>query len=30
MVEQRSVGVGGEFESSPSAAAKELTLLRCL
>ena len=28
MVEQ--CGVGGEFESSPSAAAKELTLLRCL
>ena len=30
MVEQCGVGVGGEFESSPSAAAKELTLLRCL
>jgi hypothetical protein len=29
MVEQCGVGVGGEFESSPSAA-KELTLLRCL
>jgi hypothetical protein len=28
--EQCGVSIGGEFESSPSAAAKELTLLRCL